>query len=517
MPITINNYNFSNAVYQVVESGNIAGEVGVATITISPNAGHTVTASDFSLDSSFSNQYVSSVAFTQSGTDVICSITFNSTSIMPAQNVTIPLCVVGEGVIARITIAGTVSAVVGSNVTGNSSETNTAYSNDGAEGENELMFSRTYNAASGYYWSSLPSINVTTGNQSNYNIVQTPTFDSSDRLTNITYAVNYIYPSANISGDHIDIRVPSTQQIYAPTPKINGYIFNTSALSNEAEIRELTVLGVAGTAFSATLNDGTTTTTIINNQNINSNGQFQQNVSFPALTKGNPNVIYTITLTGSNVPSSINGPNPFTISQLNEILIRFRDTNPPTPLTGWPAVDPRSQFKALSQTPYSNLNDSAGSWVVDLDYDVTPATGGGGHQLTLVKQIELSDFSNTESIELVANGNQTSTTTLVVDSTTGVVAGQKIAINSNLAPYSATVSSVNSSTQLTVTPAITVSDNQVLGAHSDNGNKIQIVSSDCTQVNTTTVKLKAKIAITNFGDDDVDFNLNLSNILSYTP
>lgn len=517
MPITINNYNFSNAIYEIGEGGNIPGEVGVATITISPNSGYTVAAADFSLDSSFSNEYVSSVAFTQSGDDVICSVTFVSTSLMPAQNVTIPLCVIGEGVIAEITIAGTVTAKVGNNVTGNGSETNTPYSNGGAEGDNELMFSRTYNAASGYYWASLPSINIAEGNQSNYNIVQTPTFDSNNKLTNIAYAVNYIYPSTSVSGDRIVIDVPSAQEIYNPLPKISGYTFNTSALTNSEEIRTLTILGVAGTTFSATLNDGTTTSTIINNEDLDSTGRYVHNITFPALAKGTPNVTYTITLTGSNIPVEMNGPNPFTISQLDEILIKFRDTNPPTPITGWPAVDPRSQFKALSQTPYSNLNDSEGSWVVDLDYDITPVSGGGGHQLTLLKQIELSDFSNTESIELIANGNQTNTTTLVVDSTTGVVAGQKIAINSNLAPYSATVSSVNSSTQLTVTPAITVSDNQVLGAHSDNGNKIQVISSDCAQVNTTTVKLKAKIAITNFGDDNVNFDLNLSNIISYTP
>lgn len=513
----INNYSFSNAVFNIQEGSVINDQVTNATITISPLSGYTATASDFSLDPSFSNTYVQGVTFTQNGTNVICTVTFLPTVTMPSANVTIPLCVIGSAEVVDITIAGTVSAVVGSNVTGNGSETNTPYSNSGAEGDNELMFSRTYNVASGYYWSSLPSINIVEGNQSNYNIVQTPTFDLNNRLTNIAYAVNYIYPSANVSGDRIVIDVPNAQEIYNPLPKISGYTFNTSALGNDTEVRPLVVLGTPSTTFSATLNDGTTTTTIINNQPLNANGRFEQDVSFPALAKGATNVTYTITLTGSNIPAEMNGPNPFTISQLNEILIRFRDTSPPTPITGWPAVDPRSQFKALSQTPYSNLNDSAGSWVVDLDYNVTPVSGGGGHQLTLLKQIELSDFSNTESIELIANGNQTNTTTLIVDSTTGIVVGQKIAINSNLAPYSATVSSVDSSTQLTVTPAITVSDDQVLGAHSDNGNKIQVISSDCTQVNTTTVKLKAKIAITNFGDNNVDFNLNLSNIISYTP
>ena len=524
MPITINNYNFSNAIYEIGEGGNIPGEVGVATITISPNSGYTVAAADFSLDSSFSNEYVSSVAFTQSGDDVICSVTFVSTSLMPAQNVTIPLCVIGEGVIAEITIAGTVTAKVGNNVTGNGSETNTPYSNGGAEGDNELMFSRTYNAASGYYWASLPSINIAEGNQSNYNIVQTPTFDSNNKLTNIAYAVNYIYPSTSVSGDRIVIDVPSAQEIYNPLPKISGYTFNTSALTNSEEIRTLTILGVAGTTFSATLNDGTTTSTIINNEDLDSTGRYVHNITFPALAKGAPNVTYTITLTGSNIPSEMNGPNPFTISQLNEVTIKFRDTNPPTPLNGWPAVDPRTTFRALSINPnQASLENSTGVWLVEFDYTMTTTSGGSGHQLTLIKQIEIEDFSNTEQIIGVCNGAQTNVTSLTLDSTTGILAGDKFknapltpAGNPLAAPFTHSVSSVGSSTSLTVSPAITVANDEPLIFTRANGNLISIISSDCSQVDSVTVKLKAKIAIVAFGDDNVNFDLNLSNIISYT-
>jgi len=113
----INNYSFSNAVFNIQEGTVINDQVTSAIITISPLSGHTVTASDFSLDPSFSNAYVQSVTFTQSGTNVICTTTFLPTVTMPSANVTIPLCIVGQGVVNEITIGGTVTAVVGADVT----------------------------------------------------------------------------------------------------------------------------------------------------------------------------------------------------------------------------------------------------------------------------------------------------------------------------------------------------------------------------------------------------------------
>ena len=50
MPVTFNNYNFTPVIYTLQENSNIPGEIGAATLTIVPNAGYTVTASDFSLD-----------------------------------------------------------------------------------------------------------------------------------------------------------------------------------------------------------------------------------------------------------------------------------------------------------------------------------------------------------------------------------------------------------------------------------------------------------------------------------
>ena len=511
---TINDYTFSDVQFTVPESSFISSTSLTAVITISPLAGYTATAADFSLEQGFSNQYVQSVTFTQDGNNVLCTVTFVTIAVMPSANVTIPLCVIGSAEVVEITIAGTVSAVVGTNVTGDATETDTPYSNSGAIGETESLFARTYNAVSGYYWSATPSINITQGNQSNYNIVQTPTFDSNNRLTNISYNVNYIYPSNSISGDHITIRVPNTKEIYNPLPKISGYIFDTSALGNPEQTRTLTVLGIPDTPFSATLNDGATTTTIINNEIIGSKGTYNHDITFPALIMGSPNVTYTIEITGSYV-ADINLPNPFTVDQLNEVRITIDETNPPTPISGWPAVSPFRDIAALTKNPFTDLLQSSGIWLIQLDYDITPFSGTG--TFSVLKQIEISDFSNTEEIITAADGNQTSVTSLTVDDTTGILTDDKIALLDVLAPYESEVSSVDSATTLTIKPAITVSDDQQINFYRDNGNKIEIFNSDVTLVNSLTVNVKCDIVISNTGDTNTDFDLDLSNIISYTP
>ena len=509
----INNYSFSNAVFNIQEGAVINDQITSATIIISPLPGYTATASDFSLDPSFSNTYVQSVTFTQNGANVICTVTFLPTVTMPSANVTIPLCIIGSAEVAEITIDGFFSANVGANVTGSPNESNTPFSNSGSQGEIESLFTKSYTAASGYYLTTT-GLQVTQGNQSNYNIVQTPTYDSENRLTSISYDVKYIYPNESISGDRLAIARMIASEIYNPLPKITGYIFDTSALGNPEETRTLTVVGIPGTTFSATLNDGTTTTTIINNEDINSNGQYNHDITFPALTKGNPPITYTIELTGSYV-ADINLPNPFTVEQLNEVRVTIDETNPPTPISGWPAVSPFRDIAALTKNPFTDLTQSSGIWLIQLDYDITPFSGTG--TFSVLKQIELLDFSNTEEIITNANGDQTSATSLTVDDTTGILAGDKIALLDVLAPYESEVSSVDSATTLTISPAITVSDNQQINFYRDNGNKIEIFNSNVTLVDSLTVNLKCDIVISNTGDANIDFDLDLSNIISYTP
>lgn len=516
----INNYSFSNAVFTVQEGTVINDQVTNATIIISPLSGYTATASDFSLDPSFSNTYVQSVTFTQSGSDVICTITFLPTVTMPSANVTIPLCVIGSAEIAEITISGFFSANVGANVTGSPNESNTPFSNSGAQGEIESLFTKSYTAASGYYLTTT-GLQVVQGNQSNYNIVQTPTYDSNNRLTSVSYDVKYIYPSESISGDRLAIARMIASEIYNPLPKIASYIFDRSILNNLSETRTLTVLGTPNTAFSATLNDGITTTTIINNEVLDSKGRYEQSITFDDLPKSSLKRTYTVELTGSYV-SDINLPNPFTIDQYQDVLVQIDVDNLPVPISGWPGVNPRKTFRALSFNPFANTLDSNGVWLFEIDYDISPFSGAG--TFTVDKQVELSDFAVTETVTGVVNGDQSSTTTLVLDDTTGVLAGDRFkyqefnGVNNPLnAPFSYEVASVDSGTNLTITPAISVEDNFEIVFTRANGNQIQIIESNVTSVNSYTVNLNFKLAVLTYGDEGITFDLDLSNIITHNP
>ena len=321
MPITLNNYTFSNVVFEIEENTNVSNQHATGVLTISPLEGYSVTASDFSLDPSFSDPNVTSVVFTQSGDNVLCTVTFDTSFVMPSANVNIDLCIIGQGVAVERSISGFVTATVHQNLdSGDGDETLTPYSNTGSISSTETLFTRTYTADTGYYFLNQPIVSIITGNQAHYNIVQTPTYDANNNATSYLVTVNYQYPTSDVSGDFIKIDVPKSLvgTIYSPQPRLTGYVFNTSAISNAEEVRTLTVVGEPGTTFSATLNDGTTTTTIINNEDIGSNGRYEHDITFPALTKGNPNVTYTITISTAAI-DAIEQPNPIIVKQLNEV------------------------------------------------------------------------------------------------------------------------------------------------------------------------------------------------------
>jgi hypothetical protein len=526
MPITLNNYTFSNVVFEIEENTNVSNQHTTGVLTISPLEGYSVTASDFSSDPSFSDPNVTDVVFTQSGDNVLCTVTFDTSFVMPSANVDIDLCIIGQGVAVESSISGFITATVNEELdAGSGNETLTPYSNTGAINSTETLFTRTYTADTGYYFLNQPIVSIINGNQAHYNIVQTPTYDANNNVTSYLVTVNYQYPTSDVSGDFIKIDIPKTLVgiIYLPQPKLTGYVFNTSAISNAEEVRALTVVGEPGTTFSATLNDGTTTTTIISNEDISSNGRYEHDITFPALAKGDPNVTYTITISTAEI-DAIEQPNPIIVKQLNDVYIEIDVTNPPTPISGWPAIEPKVTYKALSATPFINdISKSSGAWLIQIDEAITPFSGTG--TFTIDKQVELSDFAETVTIEGTINGNQNNTTTLVLDDTTGILAGDKFntpsfspnPTNNQLAPFTYEVVSVDSGTNLTITPAGSFLDNNTILFTRSNGNIIEVIESDVTLTNSSTVNLKFNIAVRNYGDANETFNLDLSNIISYTP
>ena len=111
-----------------------------------------------------------------------------------------------------------------------------------------------------------------------------------------------------------------------------------------------------------------------------------------------------------------------------------------------------------------------------------------------------------------------------MEDTTGILAGDKFNYiswnpehNPLAAPFAYEVVSVDSATSLTITPGITIPDATPLVFTRSNGNVIQILESDVTLANSSTVNIKFNVAVINYGDANETFNLDLSNIISYTP
>ena len=506
---SFNNYTFTNIQYTIPEGDNVFALYPTAQITIVPNSGYIATAADFALDPSFSDSAVQSVVFTQDGLNVLCTVTFNTGFVMPSGNYTIPLCVVGEGEVGEITISGTISANVGANITGDVNETNTPYANSGLVGETELLLTRSYTAASGYYLTST-GLQVAQGNASNYNIVQGPTYDVDGNLTGISYAVNYTYPNQSISGDRLSISQVAAKQIYTnPTPVVTGYstlpVFMQSAGSN----LKWEVFGIEGGSFSASMTDGVETVDIASNAVFGTGGVSSQIIEFPTYS-GATYRDWTLTLTG-DIQSPLPQANPATIRQyaLNTTTLTASSTNG---ITGFAPV--LSSLPALQQydTPMVypvswNLSVPTGTIISErlpIVYDVTEA-------ISIFAQSATAQ-SNVSSLDIVYL--QESEGTLQV--------GDRFNINAPLttfgqAPFPYEVTAINSPTNISVSPNITVGNTDALRFYRTNGTAFNLTDVVFTQVDNQNITLDFNLKITATGDVSTTLTLDLDNIIAFAP
>jgi len=519
----INNYTFSPVSYTITEGDNVPGAIGTANFTIYPMPGYEIDAADFSVSPLPAN--VTSVTFTQVEENIEVEVTFDTGYTMPSNNVTISLCVVGQANPIVITIAGTVSAVVGGNLTAGSdtTETNTAYSNSGATGESELLFSREYNTATNYYWaaSNLPSANVVTGNQSDYFIDQTPTY-TNNKLTGILYEVYYTYTGTSVAGDHISINVPAPAAKYVEATEIHYYKLNTADLSNAAEKRTMTIYGAEGAEFSLTINDGTTTTNLATNQAIPSGQNYYEvEIQFEGLNYGDPDVTYTLTLTGDGV-SNMDQPSTIYIYQKSKIELTISSSTTIPGLTGFTDI---SAFGVPNtSTPYVDAYETpSGSWVLSFDYNLTISSGS----MAKAKDIELSDFGAQGWLEGISY-DETYTNSAYINIQDGSIDNVAIGDVFNLptsdpyfdgtkGPFEYEVTGLTGLNQVDISPNITTTTSPITFIFVKNGgSEINLLEQSVTNIDGQTVNITATIEIVKFGASDATFTLDIDNLLNYT-
>jgi len=510
---SFNNYTFTDIQYTIPEGDNVSILYPTAQITIVPNSGYTAVATDFSLDLSFSDNAVQSVVFTQDGSNVLCTVTFDTGFVMPSGNYTIPLCVVGEGSVSLITIDGTFIANVGPNISGDVNGS-VPYTNSGSVGELELLFTKNYTANAGYYLIST-GLQVVTGNASNYNIVQGTAYDGDNNLTGISYAVNYLYPNQSIDGDVLRINQVSAKEIYVapPAPVVTGYGFLPTSVSPKGTtIRNWKISGEIGATFSIVMTSQSGGSwNLATNQVIPATGSTTLNVSFPAIVGIANEEIYTITFSGGIDPALVNPIIMYQFAVSPRIEFTGSSVNGITGYT--PVTTERSALTRLVED--SNL--------ITIEWDISTPNG-------------LLQFPNTTSTTVVTSMDQaasvlntalvSNSTSLDLEDTTGIAVGDNFNLpttafedttSSGFAPFQFEVTAVNSATNITVSPAISMLEDNLIIFWRNNGNISEFESVSYIPTTDSSGTLSLVFDVTGYGDADSTFVIDLDTIFNFVP
>jgi hypothetical protein len=276
-------------------------------LTITPDAGYTIIAANFSPITPLPT-YVSSVVFTQNGLNVDCVITYDSPSVMPSINVLISLCIQGYASETPIIIAGTAESGGITNVSMPAAgDLPLNFSSSGTWDTTATVFTQAIVALAGYYFPTTPTLSISQGNRKNYTVTSVKSFDSENRLVQVTFSVSYKFPADNVSGDTLTLTANAVQY-YNPPVKITGYQFNTqNVIAQGGETRAFTIYGIAGANWDLQCVYTPGNINIVNTSGtIDATGQAVVNVVFPATT--NVNRTYNFALTG-DLATSFNTAN----------------------------------------------------------------------------------------------------------------------------------------------------------------------------------------------------------------
>ena len=318
----IGNFSVASVEFGVDSGTNISATQSTAVLTLIPDAGYTITASDFSYTSGPSQ--VSGVTFAQSGQNVIATVTFDTSAVMPSSDLDIPICISGESGEVSYTLSGNINVIASSNVTPSSG--NIAYTASGNTGDTVQVFSQTISADTGYFFPDPPTGSLTSGNTSSYTFTTTEGLNNDGEVISKTFIANYTFGSQSVSGDVFTI-VADADLIPVIVSEITSYTFSTVNIDGDGETRSMVVFGTPGAEFSLNVvnEDGTPVSLgVINNQVIPGSGSFSFNITFPAVTDNDD---YDFTLTGDGVSNNFDGtgqqPSTFTVNQYVDINLIF--------------------------------------------------------------------------------------------------------------------------------------------------------------------------------------------------
>ena len=264
------------------------------TLIITPNAGYAINVANFSPINPLPN-YVDSVTFSQSGTNIECVILYTSPSVMPSSNVLIALCINGSASLIEVSVAGVINYYTTFTSTPTPPSSTAPYSSTGVISSTSEITNLAVIAATGYYFPVLPTASLVVGSLTDYSIVPTLINNAAGELIQVNFAVNYTFPNYSVTGDRIVVTA-NAAEIYSPSIEIQSYSMNLANVIVSGETRPITIYGITGAAWQLQVTESVGGTTIGQfSGTIDSSGSATESIVFPLSAV---DVDYTFTLTG---------------------------------------------------------------------------------------------------------------------------------------------------------------------------------------------------------------------------
>lgn len=342
----------------------------------------------------------------------------------------------------------TVSILAGSGVTASTTANNhisrTNYVLTPNSGVESTVATVTFTASSGFYYFNEPRYSIRSPQTSSYNITETITRDSSNRVTSKVFIIKYTN-TVNSFGDAIIFKhstkaLPATTNIHNNTlVEIKSFELDTSDIVSTGTTRSFVVKGDvtakfnlkiikdnpsgSDTTYDFTTNTFTASTTQLTDQEIDSTGEFVSFIAFPNITVDDT---YTVELSpslskGTTLNSSIQDATDknlytLTINQYKIITISVvlastsysgsYSSFPPSTIT---ITGERNSTERLVKSFSYDLSLSANSFTFARGYTTNVA---GMHPLDI-----------RSSVVKVKNGNQTAGTTVLLDDVQSLAIG----------------------------------------------------------------------------------------------
>jgi hypothetical protein len=293
-------------------------------LNIIPNAGYVIDAADFSIGDALPSQINSVVFSNGTGGIVKATCTFDSSFIMPSNDVEILIDIDGVPAEQTFTIDG--QYIIRQGNVQESATSPVAFSQTAVDGTEVTLFTKTFTATSGYYFAELPyyyqSYDQGSRSDSAYIITYVDTTvagntPGSSLVTARTYTVKYLINGQSRTLNSINF-IAFAELIYVPpvTPELKAYTVVTDNFKFDGESRNISFYGEGDATFTLNINDGTTNTNY--NLDLDKEGNLDYSLDVEANATGST-IVYTYTLSG-NIESPFSQANPFTIDQPSSVV-----------------------------------------------------------------------------------------------------------------------------------------------------------------------------------------------------